>query len=63
MASIRSGIEEKWKIDRYLFKAKTASMVAHLDDAYPEDETYIRVLWLGNGFCSKENGEHRYNAI
>ena len=31
-------------------------MVAHLDDNYPEDETYIRVLWLGNGFCSKENG-------
>lgn len=31
-------------------------MVAHLDDAYPEDETYIRILWLGSGFCSKENG-------
>lgn len=30
--------------------------VEHLDDNYPEDETYIRVLWLGNGFCSKENG-------
>lgn len=31
-------------------------MVAHLDDAYPEDETYIRILWFGSGFCSKENG-------
>nr|DAK81720.1 MAG TPA: YopX protein [Bacteriophage sp.] len=31
-------------------------MVAHLDDNYPEDETYIRILWHGSGFCSKENG-------
>lgn len=31
-------------------------MVAHLDENYPEDETYIRILWLGSGFCSKENG-------
>lgn len=31
-------------------------MVAHLDEDYPEDETYIRILWFGSGFCSKENG-------
>jgi uncharacterized phage protein (TIGR01671 family) len=31
-------------------------MVAHLDENYPEDETYIRILWHGSGFCSKENG-------
>lgn len=31
-------------------------MVAHLDDDYPEDETYIRILWFGIGFCLKENG-------
>lgn len=31
-------------------------MVAHLDDDYPEDETYIRIMWYGSGFCSKENG-------
>lgn len=31
-------------------------MVAHLDDAYPEDETYIRILWNGSGFCTKEKG-------
>ncbi len=31
-------------------------MVAHLDDDYPEDETYIRILWRGSGFCSRENG-------
>ena len=29
-------------------------MVSHLDDAYPEDETYIRILWYESGFCSKE---------
>ena len=31
-------------------------MVAHLDEDYPEDETYIRILWCGNEFCSIENG-------
>ena len=31
-------------------------MVAHLDEDYPEDETYIRIMWCGNGFCSIENG-------
>lgn len=31
-------------------------MVARLDEDYPEDETYIRILWFGSGFCSKENG-------
>ncbi len=31
-------------------------MVAHLDDDYPEDETYIRIMWHGSGICSKENG-------
>lgn len=31
-------------------------MVAHLDNNYPEDKTYIRILWLGSGFCSKEKG-------
>lgn len=31
-------------------------MVAHLDENYPEDETYIRILWFGSGFCTKEKG-------
>ena len=31
-------------------------MVAHLDENYPEDETYIRILWNGSGFCTKEKG-------
>ena len=31
-------------------------MVAHLDEDYPENETYIRILWRGSGLCSIENG-------
>lgn len=31
-------------------------MAAYLDDDYPEDETYIRILWRGSGFWSKEKG-------
>lgn len=31
-------------------------MVAHLDDNYPKDKTYIKVLWRENGFYSRENG-------
>lgn len=31
-------------------------MLAHLDENYPEDETYIRILWHVSGFYSKENG-------
>ena len=30
-------------------------MVAHLDDVFPEDETYKRVLWHNNGFYTNEN--------
>ena len=38
-------------------------MVAHLDDAYPEDETYIRILWYESGFCSKEKGSEDISPI
>ena len=31
-------------------------MVAHLDDSFPEDATYTRVVWDNNGFCTKEQG-------
>ena len=31
-------------------------MVAHLDDKFPEDTTYTRVVWDNNGFCTKEQG-------
>ena len=31
-------------------------MVAHLDDSFPEDTTYARVVWNNNGFCTKEQG-------
>ena len=29
-------------------------MVAYLDDRFPEDATYTRVVWNNNGFCTKE---------
>lgn len=31
-------------------------MVAHLDDNYPEDKTYIRILWDRGRICSIETG-------
>ena len=31
-------------------------MVAHLDDIFPEDATYTRVVGNNNGFCTKEQG-------
>lgn len=31
-------------------------MVAHLDDLFPGDATYTRVMWHENGFCRKEQG-------
>lgn len=38
-------------------------MVAHLDENYPEDEIYIRILWHGSGFCSKEKGSEDISPI
>ena len=38
-------------------------MVAHLDDDYQEDETYIRILWYESGFCSKEKGSEDISPI
>lgn len=38
-------------------------MLAHLDENYPEDETYIRILWHGSGFCSKEKGSEEISPI
>ena len=31
-------------------------MVTHLDDNYPEDKTYIRILWDRGRICSIETG-------
>ena len=31
-------------------------LVAHLDENYPEDETYKQVIWHESGFCTMENG-------
>ena len=38
-------------------------MVGNLDDAYPEDETYIRILLYESGFCSKEKGSEDISPI
>lgn len=38
-------------------------MTAHLDDDYPEDETYIRILWHGSGFYSKEKGSEDMQQV
>ena len=37
-------------------------MVAHLDEKFPEDETYEQAIWHESGFCGKEKGsdECRY---
>ena len=29
-------------------------LVAHLDEKFPEDETYEQVIWHESGFCTKE---------
>lgn len=29
-------------------------MCGHLDDEFPEDITYTKVLWNNNGFCTQE---------
>ena len=38
-------------------------MVAHLDENYQEDETYIRILWHRSGFCSKEKGSENITPV
>lgn len=41
-------------------------MVAHLDDHYPDDETYEKVIWCEGGFYTKEKGSidiHPFNSL
>ena len=38
-------------------------MVAHLDDYYPEDKTYAKILWRKNGFYIIENGSEDISTI
>ena len=38
-------------------------MVAHLDDEFPEDTTYTRVVWDNNGFCTKEQGSEDISPL
>ena len=38
-------------------------MVAHLDDSFPKDTTYTRVVWNNNGFCTKEQGSEDISPL
>lgn len=38
-------------------------MVAHLDDIFPEDATYTRVVWNNNGFRTKEQGSNDISPL
>ena len=38
-------------------------MQAHLDDSFPEDATYTRVVWNNNGFCTKEQGSEDISPL
>lgn len=38
-------------------------MVAHLDDEFPEDVTYERVMWHNNGFYMQQIGSDDYELI
>lgn len=38
-------------------------MVARLDDNYPEDKTYAKVIWHENGFYTIENGSKDISPI
>ena len=38
-------------------------MVAHLDDEFPEDVTYVRVMWHNNGFYMQQIGSDYYDVI
>lgn len=31
-------------------------LIGHFDDIFPEDATYVRVMWHNNGFCTHQNG-------
>ena len=31
-------------------------LMGHLDDIFPEDATYVRVMWRNNGFYTHQNG-------
>lgn len=38
-------------------------MVAHLDDKFPEDTTYTKVVWNNNEFCTKEQGSEDISPL
>lgn len=38
-------------------------LVAHLDESYPEDETYSQVFWYKNGWHVKEKGSSDFSPL
>lgn len=38
-------------------------MVAHLDENYPDDKTYVKIRWRENGFYAIENGSKDISPI
>ena len=38
-------------------------MVGHLDDIFPEDATYVMVMWHNNGFCTHQDGYDDYKPL
>lgn len=38
-------------------------MIGHLDDIFPEDATYVRVMWHNNGFCTHQDGYDDYKPL
>ena len=38
-------------------------MCGHLDDKFPEDITYTRVLWRKNGFCTNERNSLDFELL
>lgn len=38
-------------------------LLGHLDDNYPDDATYVEVIWWRNGFYTREKGSNDVNEI
>ena len=38
-------------------------LVAHLDESYPEDETYSQAIWHKNGWYTKEKNSSDYSPL
>ena len=38
-------------------------LLGHLDDNYPDDATYVEVIWRRNGFYTREKGSNDVDEI